>query len=126
MTSSIFRRVWATARKRWGKQSCRLAGGAIICYFHDDIGWRKSHRSGIVLPFWQRTGVFSAVFLTFPARAAEAFVMLSKRRSFSAKIAPTTPEAKSCRMQTGWRRWAPLVTSAGSSYGLRRAGHRVI
>ncbi|VEA16773.1 metal-dependent phospho hydrolase [Salmonella enterica subsp. enterica] len=111
MTSSIFV-VFGQPRKRWGKT---VLSTGWWCYRHvismTSSAWRKIIRSGIVLPFWrrQKPGVFfCGIFLTFRQKNWRAFVMLSKRIASAQKLRLPRQRQKSCRMQTGWRRWAPI------------------
>lgn len=112
-----FRRVWATAQTL-GKT---FLSTGWWCYRHvismTSSARRKIIRSGIVLPFWrrQKPGVFfCGIFLTFRQKNWRAFVMLSKRIASAQNCAYHARRQKSCRMQTGWRRWAPLVWRGSS------------
>nr|VUD23679.1 metal-dependent phospho hydrolase [Salmonella sp. NCTC 7297] len=99
MTSSIFVVFWATAQKPRGKRSCRLGWWFYrACYFHDIVSLAKNHpqrhRS-----FYSGGGrkpdvFFCGIFLTFRQKNWRAFCHAIEAHSFSAKIAPTTPEAK--------------------------------
>ncbi len=117
MTSSIFV-VFGQPRKRSGKT---VLSTGWWCYRHvismTSSARRKIIRSGIVLPFWrrQKPGVFfCGIFLTFRQKNWRAFVMLSKRIASAQKLRLPRQRQKSYRMQTGWRRWAPLVWRGSS------------
>ncbi len=97
MTSSIFV-VFGQPRKRSGKT---VLSTGWWCYRHvismTSSAWRKIIRSGIVLPFWrrQKPGVFfCGIIPDFPAEKLAGICHAIEAHSFSAKIAPTTPEAK--------------------------------
>lgn len=107
-----FRRVWATAQTLGENSPVDWLVVLSACYFHDIVSLAKNHpqrhRSSILAAAETRR-IFLRDFPDFPAEKLAGICHAIEAHSFSAKIAPTTPEAKSCRMQTGWRHWVPLV-----------------
>ncbi len=112
-----FRRVWATAQTLGENSPVDWLVVLSACYFHDIVSPAKNHpqrhRSSILAAAETRR-IFLRDFPDFPAEKLAGICHAIEAHSFSAKIAPTTPEAKSYRMQTGWRRWAPLVWRGSS------------
>lgn len=97
MTSSIFV-VFGQPRKRWGKT---VLSTGWWCYRHvismTSSAWRKNHpqrhRSSILAAAETRR-IFLRDFPDFPAEKLAGICHAIEAHSFSAKIAPTTPEAK--------------------------------
>lgn len=97
MTSSIFV-VFGQPRKRWGKT---VLSTGWWCYRHvismTSSAWTKNHpqrhRSSILAAAETRR-IFLRDFPDFPAEKLAGICHAIEAHSFSAKIAPTTPEAK--------------------------------
>lgn len=112
-----FRRVWATAQTLGENSPVDWLVVLSACYFHDIVSLAKNHpqrhRSSILAAAETRR-IFLRDFPDFPAENWRAFVMLSKRIASAQKLRLPRQRQKSCRMQTGWRRWAPLVWRGSS------------
>ncbi len=112
-----FRRVWATAQTLGENSPVDWLVVLSACYFHDIVSSAKNHpqrhRSSILAAAETRR-IFLRIFLTFRQKNWRAFVMLSKRIASAQKLRLPRQRQKSYRMQTGWRRWAPLVWRGSS------------
>ncbi|EDV6011410.1 HD domain-containing protein, partial [Salmonella enterica subsp. enterica serovar Thompson] len=92
-----FRRVWATAQTLGENSPVDWLVVLSACYFHDIVSLAKNHpqrhRSSILAAAETRR-IFLRDFPDFPAEKLAGICHAIEAHSFSAKIAPTTPEAK--------------------------------
>lgn len=92
-----FRRVWATAQTLGENVPVDWLVVLSACYFHDIVSLAKNHpqrhRSSILAAAETRR-IFLRDFPDFPAEKLAGICHAIEAHSFSAKIAPTTPEAK--------------------------------
>ncbi|WP_039058486.1 phosphohydrolase [Enterobacter sp. Bisph1] len=94
---SHFSRVWKTAQHLMQGQQADALVVLTACYFHDIASFAKNHpqrHQSSVLAAEKTAEILASAFPDFPASAVSGVRHAIEAHSFSAGIAPQTPEAK--------------------------------